>query len=91
MEGVRNPRADLVSILRQRWLAGLEGDLCTWHPAQWAAIDAYEREPELLRRIEQLEAENRRLRKVVEAKGITYNDALIIGRHLEEMEKREDE
>jgi hypothetical protein len=42
--------------------------------------------PAALKKIRELEGENRRLRKVLEAKGISYNDALIMGRHLEEME-----
>ena len=35
---------------------------------------------ELQARVRELEEENHRLRKVLEAAGITYNDALIIGR-----------
>ena len=42
---------------------------------------------ELQARVRELEEENHRLRKVLEAAGITYNDALIIGRHLNEMER----
>ena len=49
---------------------------------------ALEERARLERRVLELEEENQILRRVVEAKGISYNDALIVGRHLKEMEAK---